>query len=63
MWRKFFRKSQRESDERAKLDRLESAEREMQGYRVRETAALSILNARHHRNHWRESIEKMIQGA
>lgn len=51
-----------EADEREKMARLEWAEGELSALQVRKDRALGILAARDSRNHWRESIEQMIQG-
>lgn len=63
--RVFFRKKKKQDDheELAKLARLEEAEREVTSLSERKDKAISMLDARHGRNHWRESIEEMIQGA
>lgn len=45
------------------LARLEKAERDVESLRHRATVATRSLDGRHQRNHWRESIEQMIQGA
>jgi hypothetical protein len=49
--------------EREKSARLEDAEREVADLRSRADRAIRTLDDRHTRNHWRESIEQMIQGA
>ena len=49
--------------EREKIARLEEAEAEVADVRTRATKAIRALDDRRGRNHWRESIEKMIQGA
>lgn len=43
--------------------RMEKAVRDVDQLRVRADAALDTLDTRDRRNHWRESIEQMIQGA
>lgn len=42
--------------------RLEDAEREVTELQHRASRAIKTLTDRQHRNHWRESIEKMIGG-
>lgn len=42
---------------------LENAERDLEDLKVRGARAMHALDTRHNRNHWRESIERMIQGA
>lgn len=62
---KFSRKA-RASDkqhEREQMARLESAEADVRDLRRRADAAIRALDARRERNHWRESIEQIIQGA
>lgn len=49
--------------EAEKMARLERAEAEVAGLRIRADNAIQFLDARRKRNHWRESIEQMIQGA
>lgn len=44
------------------MARLEQAERDLKGLQARAAAALHTLETRHSRNHWRESVEQMIQG-
>ncbi len=59
-----FRKSrEREAAAEAeKMARLEKAEAELLVLQERKSRALRILSERDRRNHWRESIEEMIQG-
>lgn len=45
-----------------KMARLEKAEAEMQALLLRADIAIEFLDGRRNRNHWRESIEKMIGG-
>lgn len=52
----------RVDSDRDKDARLENAERAVKGYRARADVAIRRLDERAARNHWRESIEKMIQG-
>ncbi len=58
-----FAKKQRTADESAKMDRLERAETASAAVRKRALTVHQILDARQQRNHWREAIEQMIQGA
>lgn len=51
------------ADEHEKMARLEQAEKELDSLKLRAACAIGILDARQKQNHWRESIEKMIQGA
>lgn len=45
------------------MARLEKAEKDLGELQQRAHAAVTVLNDRAKRNHWRESIEQMIQGA
>ena len=47
----------------ADMKRLAAAEEELVDLRVRRVRACDALDDRQRRNHWRESIEYMIQGA
>lgn len=58
-----FRKRQRDQAEHVKMVRLEQAEGDLRDLQTRADRALRTLDERHRRNHWRESIEQMIQGA
>jgi hypothetical protein len=49
------------SDE--KMERLEKAEEDLRNLKSRAEKAIQTLDDRHKRNHWRESITEMIQGA
>jgi len=49
--------------ERVHDERLRRAEAELLDLTVRGDRALRTLDDRHRRNHWREAIEQMIQGA
>jgi hypothetical protein len=49
-------------EERANIVRLERAEQELRDLQERGDRAMQFLAARGRRNHWRESIEQMIQG-
>lgn len=49
--------------EREQFARLEMAEQRVQTLRARADQAARILEERRRRNHWRETIEQMIQGA
>lgn len=59
----FSRKSRADVVEHEKMARLENADRDLQQYQERASRAINALDSRHGRNHWRESIEQMIQGA
>lgn len=52
-----------ETDDREKMERLEEAERTLADLQARKEKAVTFLTERHERNHWREAIERMIQGA
>lgn len=54
--------SGRDQTEHEKIERLEQAEAELDSLKARASKAISFLDSRHQRNHWRESIEDMIQG-
>jgi hypothetical protein len=41
---------------------LDEAEKELASLNERSEKAMAALSAREDRNHWRESIEKMIHG-
>lgn len=58
-----FGVSKRDAEEEEKMARLEQAERELEHVKTRSDRATRILSDRGTRNHWRESIEQMIQGA
>lgn len=49
--------------EREKDERLEKAERDLASLKARAERAISRIEERRGRNHWREAIERMIQGA
>lgn len=49
--------------EHEKESRLEQAERDLFFLKHRAARAIARLDDRSSRNHWRESIEQMIQGA
>jgi hypothetical protein len=53
---------QQTATEAAHEARLVKFETELEALRGRADTALDSLNARHDRNHWRESIEEMITG-
>lgn len=42
--------------------RLEAAEKDLGNLKHRAHSAIVYLEARNHRNHWRESVEDMIRG-
>ena len=56
-------RAQREAAEREHDERLAEAEYDLMHLQARGENAVRTLNERHSRNHWRESIERMIQGA
>lgn len=57
------RKRDADLAEREKIARLENAEQQLRDLQVRGDRAVQYLSSRHGRNHWREAIELMIQGA
>jgi len=56
------RKTGTGSVEREKMERLEQAEADLRNLKDRATKAITFLDGRNKRNHWRESIEDVIQG-
>lgn len=56
-------RKKRKTIERDKIARLEQAEADLSSLKIRASNAIRTLDNRQRRNHWRESIEKMIQGA
>ena len=48
---------------REKMARLEKAEQELDSLKTRAANAISTLDSRKRDNHWRESIQNLIQGA
>lgn len=52
-----------EEAEREKMAALEDAEQQLASLTERSEKALHTLNTRDTSNHWRESIEQMINGA
>jgi len=56
------RRRQHAATEAAHEARLEKFETDLHALRGRADTAIGSLNARHDRNHWRESIEEMITG-
>lgn len=62
MFRTWGTKAREDADEREKMKRLEQAERDLFFLQIRASRAISLLESRQRRNHWRESIEEMIQG-
>lgn len=59
-----FRRNRGDSPtEREKITRLEQAEAEVADLVARSERAIGYLTPRRGRNHWRESITEMIQGA
>lgn len=61
--RRKIRKQREEIIDAEHEARMEKAVRDVDELRTRADAALGTLDARDRRNHWRESIEQMIQGA
>lgn len=58
-----FSKRRQIAVEREKMARLEQAEGELATLGNRAALAIRRLDERRGRNHWREAIEQMIQGA
>lgn len=59
----FIRKPREDAAEEVKMERLRAAESAGTDLQRRADELTKILQERRQRNHWRESIEKMIQGA
>lgn len=57
------RKDEAERCEREKMERLEQAESDLADLRNRAARVIVLLTERQRKNHWREAIENMIQGA
>lgn len=57
------RSRKRDAIEKEKIVRIEKAETELFDLKLRAARAIRVLDARKQRNHWREAIEQMIQGA
>jgi hypothetical protein len=57
------RRNQHEAEEREHDARLDAATAELRELQERGDRAVQFLAARRQRNHWRESITNMIQGA
>lgn len=55
-------KVETDSAEREKMARLEQAETDLLHLKARRDQAILTLDARHRRNHWKQSVEQMIQG-
>jgi len=55
-------KAHTEAIEQDKMHRLEKAERDLESLQLRAFRAITLLDDRQSRNHWRESIEVMIRG-
>lgn len=60
---KIFGRKKRDAIERENMAQLERAEGDLRDLRSRAERAVGTLTSRDNRNHWRESIEKMITGA
>lgn len=58
-----LRRNRNKAIEREKIERLEKAERELFWLKARAARAIMTIDERKSRNHWREAIERMIQGA
>lgn len=56
-------RAKRKARETAEEARLVRAENEVRVLQSRADSAIEALDARARRNHWRESIQQMIQGA
>lgn len=56
-------RSRNRETEDEKVARLEQAERDLGEFKARAHHLTKKLDERRKRNHWRESIEQMIQGA
>ena len=56
------RTREREAEEDQKIARLNQAERDLADLQHRAHYVTKALDERRKRNHWRESIEQMIQG-
>lgn len=56
------RRRNRHQESAASEIRLQEAEKELEDLKCRADAATCTLSDRHHRNHWRESIEILIHG-
>lgn len=52
----------RHSYENGKMARLVEAERELEDLQDRANRAIAALDERQAKNHWRESIQRMIEG-
>lgn len=63
MMRFLNRKRCANAEHRVKMERLERAEDELRVLKARADRAIGVLDAREKRNHWREAIDSMIQGA
>lgn len=55
-------RNRQDEDEREKMARLEQAEKDLGSLQHRAHVAITRLEDRQKRNHWRESIESMILG-
>lgn len=62
MFRPFKRRNTKAAEMEAKDARLEQAEKDLGDLEHRAFRAITVLESRSSRNHWRESIERMIQG-
>lgn len=57
-----FRKKHVAKVEHEKEAKLEAAEAEMKDLKQRSDRAVSALTERQRRNHWQESVDRLIQG-
>lgn len=59
---KIFSKTRADASHDEKMVRLEQAERDLASLKERLSQPMAVLDKRRRQNHWRESIEQMIQG-
>lgn len=57
------KKREAKEEDQQKLALLELAERDLCDLQERAACAIKTLEARRQRNHWRETIEQLMQGA
>lgn len=62
IWAALLRRKCVAQEEDEKQHRLEEAEKELEYLKARAWAAEKRLTDRHERNHWAESIERLITG-
>ena len=60
--RRFWKRAECSSDEEKKVARLVEAEKSLGELQQRAHVAITYLDGRHRRNHWRESVQEMIEG-